>query len=68
MHANLASYSTTLDGKDPDKKLPTLSTGDKKMPSLTGLGKALVQQGRLQGEDNSYGMNYEPNSHAITCF
>lgn len=55
MHASLAAYATTLDGKDPDKKLPTISTGDKKMPCLSGLGKALVQQGRLQGEDNSYG-------------
>lgn len=55
MHGSLAGYATTLDGKDPDKKLPTISTADKKTPCLTGLGKALVQQGRLQGEDNNYG-------------
>lgn len=67
MHANLAAYATTLDGKDPDKKLPSISTGDKKQPSLTGLGKALVQQGRLQGEDNTYGT--APSiAHAIIHF
>lgn len=56
MHGSLAAYATTMDGKDPDKKLPTLSMSDKKMPCLAGLGKALTQQGRLQGDDNSYGM------------
>lgn len=55
MYSNLAAYATTLDGKDPDKKMPTLDMDSKRTPCLSGLGKAMVQQGRLQGEDNSYG-------------
>ena len=72
MHSSLAGYATTLgnlrelliiqstnfliDGKD-DKRLPSLDF-DKKTPCLTGLGKAMVQQGRLQGEDNNYGKHH----------
>lgn len=45
-----------VDGKSPDKKLPTITMdSSKKMHCLSMFGKALVQQGRLQGEDNNYG-------------
>ncbi len=55
MQANLSSYAFTLDAKESnEKKLPSLGL-EKKLPPLMGLGKAMVQQGRLQGEDNSYG-------------
>lgn len=45
-----------VDGKEgPDKKIMENILGDKKIASLSILGKALIQQGKLHGADTTYG-------------
>lgn len=54
---NNSNWLSIKDAKDTgDKRLSPSLLLDKKVPSLTTLGKALVQQGRLHGDDTTYGI------------